>query len=106
MCVCASCCCCAAARRWHSATSLLQVCAARRGSRWSLHEDVQEWVQKKNEVMQLRSSSSTIALVTTTEKETFEGVAHVFDLAAGFAFLCCLDRQQSSFSRLAQRGCS
>ena len=85
---------------------VIEECAARRDSRWSLREDVQEWVKKKNEVMQLRSSSSTIALVTATEKEAFEGVAHVFDLAAGFAFLCCLDRQQSSFSCLAQRGCS
>ena len=45
-------------------------------------------------------------LVTATEKETFEGVPHVFDLEAGFAFLCCLDRQQSSFSGLAQWGCA
>ena len=85
---------------------VIEECAARRESRWSLYEDVQEWVKKKSEVMQLRSSSSTIALVTATEKETFEGVPHVFDLEAGFAFLCCLDRQQSSFSGLAQWGCS
>ena len=74
---------------------VLTSCARGPDSKWTVVDDIEIWVQKKEELTNKRMAATAVAAVTPEEVEQYQGVPHVFQLADFFQFACRLDRQSS-----------
>jgi len=65
-------------------------------SQWMLVDSVANWVIKKQHAMAKKNPAMAIALVTVAEKETYDGMRHIFDIHDCWAFVTNLDTEQSA----------
>ena len=79
----------------------LRQAASRRGSKWTMIDDVEAWALRKQAAQEKQNSAAVIALVTDEETTQFQDVPHVFGASGFFSFACKVD---SSRSRLALAG--
>ncbi|CAE7421777.1 unnamed protein product [Symbiodinium sp. CCMP2592] len=74
---------------------VLRRCASTAGSKWIVVNDLEAWLEKKQDLTQKSNAAAAIAAVTTEEASMYSDVPHVFDLSGFFQFVCRLDKQKS-----------
>ena len=74
---------------------VLRRCASSAGSKWIVVNDLEAWLERKQDLTQKSNAAAAIAAVTTEEASMYSDVPHVFDLSRFFQFVCRLDKQKS-----------